>query len=190
MKPQPYLVYKILNKRNNRAYIGVTGQHLHERIGRHRNDLSRGVHVNKEMQEDYNNKNWERAFEQLASFPTKAEALAYETEMVALEVNPYNNAKNENSAGNARSYSIKAKDYVYCEAAVLIFDFEYTTRQVVASVGISPATINKIRHDKIMLSGREMTSFQWTMSCGLTTLFTQTPANSEFYNMYYEVANG
>lgn len=49
---EPSGIYYILNTRNNKMYIGRT-RYLYTRMNDHINMLNRGVHINREMQADW-----------------------------------------------------------------------------------------------------------------------------------------
>lgn len=47
-------VYMIKNQRNGKVYIG-SSENIENRIAKHRSDLERGIHYNRELQKDYDN---------------------------------------------------------------------------------------------------------------------------------------
>jgi len=182
-----YTVYCITNGKNGRQYIGCTCRLVFDRIGRHRQDLRRGVHANDYMQTDWNALNFEFKFHILATFSKKSEALAYEAQKIAEAPNSYNIQNNPEHAPRTTLYGKLCRRYVYTEVEDLLHNFEYTTRRINAIFGISPGMIANIRHGKVKEFTLE-TSFAYSYTDEMTRLFTQPAHQAESYSYYKDAS--
>lgn len=182
-----YSIYKITNLDNSRTYIGMTEHPVKNRFKKHISELRRGVHVNKEMQADWDEGHTLTVSKQ-AWRKEKSNAKALETKLMNLEVMPYNIAKgNDGDLKGLRTdkFNNNSRPYVYSEVKKLI---GLPQQLAMDHFNISQVMVSLIQNGH-RVTVDPQTSFKDTFSCFLTQVKAANAAPSNMIAMYREAAN-
>jgi group I intron endonuclease len=155
----PFGVYKIFCKSNNKVYYGQT-EKLAARISQHKNRLKRGIHENAELQKDYNlfgQENFEYSVVYSYTTDNKEVREAEEAKLVKLSgnlcYNTFTNTsrKGENNPMSGRKHTPESKKLLANTLASKKPQIVYEGRVVILKGITSPSMAEASRKTKITI---------------------------------------
>lgn len=183
-----YTIYKIINLENGRTYIGMTKNTTKYRFAKHVQRLRKNTHFNSFMQADWN-LGHDFIIVKLANRKHKESAKALETKLMNLEPIPYNIAmgnKGDMIGYTGAKFTDNNRSYMYAEISALT---GVSARSMAERFNVGEPMISMIRNGH-RVTVMPLTSFIGVFFCDKTKTQVDTPARSEFLQLYKEALNG
>lgn len=177
-----YTLYKVTNRKNGRTYYGCTSWGK-GRIMRHERDLGRGVHANHEMQQDWNDGNFEFSYEILGTTTCYAEAREFEEERMNEDPLSYNMLCCKHGRSTKQALNKNNRNYVLAEVQKRFGNPTYTVARLHDIYEISVALISGLRNGKTTFK-EPQTSFRDVFVSEDTKVMVSNPLPSYFLQNY------